>query len=87
MPAVQRACGIMASMMALGQPPLHPSHNGILIAAHSSYDNTMVDATDRWMDLVEKYRAWPWFRMALDHLATNAMLDPEELVNLDPDLL
>ena len=47
----------------------------------------MVDATDRWMDLVEKYRAWSWFRMALDRLATNAMLDPEELVHLDPDLL
>ena len=47
----------------------------------------MVDATDRWMDLVEKYRAWSRFRMALDRLATNAVPDREELVNLDPDLL
>ena len=74
-------------MMALSQPPLHPCHNGILIATHFSYANTMVDATDRWMDLVEKYRAWSWFRMDLDCLATNAMPDLEELVNLDPDLL
>jgi len=73
--------------MAPSRPPLHPCHDGILIAAHSSYANTMVDATDRWMDLVEKYRAWSRFRMALDRLATNAVPDREELVNLDPDLL
>ena len=85
--AVEMSLRITAAVLPPDWLPLHPCHDGMLIAAYSYYANTMVDARRKWTTLVEKYRRLLWFRRALDRLSIDGIQDPNELVDLDPDVL
>ena len=84
---VEMSLRITAAVLPPDRLPLHPCHDGMLIAAYSYYANTMVDARRKWTTLVEKFRRLLRFRRALDRLSIDGIQDPNELVDLDPDVL
>ncbi|KIM69295.1 hypothetical protein SCLCIDRAFT_19902 [Scleroderma citrinum Foug A] len=55
------ALQIMGAVLPSDRLPLHPCHNGMLIAVYSYYANTLVDARRKWTLLVEKYRRMLWY--------------------------
>ena len=85
--AVEMLLRIMAAVLPPDWLPLHPCHDGMLIAVYSYYANTMVDARRKWTTLVEKYRRLLRFHRVLDRLSIDGIQDPNELVDLDPDVL
>ena len=87
MPAVAMALQITGAVLLSDRLPLHPCHDGMLIAAYSYYANTLVDARRKWTSLVEKYRRMLQYRRALDQLSIGGAKDVNELVDLDPDLM
>ena len=87
MPAVAMALRITGAVLPSDRMPLHPCHDGMLIAAYSYYANTLVDARRKWTLLIEKYRRMLRYRRALDQLSIGGAKDVNELVDLDPGLL
>ena len=87
MPAVAMALRITEAVLLSDQMPLHPCHDGMLIAVYSYYANTLVDTRRKWTSLIEKYRRMLWYQRALDQLSIGGAKDVNELVDLDPDLL
>ena len=83
---VEMSLQITAAVLPPDRLPLHPCHDGMLIVAYSYYANTMVDAR-KWTTLVEKFRRLLQFCRALDWLSIDGIQDPNELVDLDPDVL
>ena len=86
MPSVAMALQITGAVLPSDQIPLHPCHDGMLIAAYSYYANTLVDTRRKWT-LIEKYRRMLRYQRALDQLSIGGAKDVNELVDLDPDLL
>ena len=86
MPSVAMALRITGAVLPSDQIPLHPCHDGMLIAAYSYYANTLVDTRRKWT-LIEKYRRMLRYQRALDQLSIGGAKDVNELVDLDPDLL
>ena len=84
---VEMSLWITAAVLPPDWLPLHPCHDGMLITAYSYYANTMVDARRKWTTLVEKFRRLLQFRRVLDQLSIDGIQDPNELVDLDPDVL
>ena len=71
---VEMSLQITAAVLPPDRLPLHPCHD-------------MVDARRKWTTLVEKFRRLLQFRRVLDWLSIDGIQDPNELVDLNPDVL